>query len=214
MQERREIVLLSWHHHPNLSDVVKTTFLVLFTKPTLQILPACAKATAQPWSNFCPVKGALGRCFSAPRSWIWGVWGAGGMEDEAGSPFRFCWGVVTVKTSAGVTSRAFSEVRQILKSLGFSHNWQGIFFCRIQIPSCLGAGIWMGIASCPASSKAVFHHFHLEMEVPSGLTWPEPTVFIMCLKKNVRLQIAETSAPAVPSRCCSNPHCPWWPETS
>lgn len=140
MQERREIVLLSWHHHPNLSDMAKTTFLVLFTKPTLQILPACAKATAQPWSNFCPVKGALGRCFSAPRSWIWGVWGAGGMEDEAGSPFRFCWGVVTVKTSAGVTSRAFSEVRQVLKSLGFSHNWQGIFFCRIQIPSCLGAG--------------------------------------------------------------------------
>lgn len=164
-------VILSWHHHPNLSDMAKTTVLILLTILTLRILPACEKATAQPWSNFCPTKDA----FLHPETGFDEEQGSGGMEDEAGSPFRFCWGAVTIKTSAGVISRAFSELIRILKSLGFSNNWQGIFFCAIQIPSYSGTGIWVGIASYPASSRAVFHHSHLEMEVPSGLTWPEPS---------------------------------------
>lgn len=71
--------------------------------------------------------------------------------------------------------RTPSESRQILKSLGFSDNWERIFFCHIWIASFLGTRIWVRIFSYLAISKAVSNHFHLEMEVPSGVTGPEPS---------------------------------------
>lgn len=68
-----------------------------------------------------------------------------------------------------------SEGTQIVKSLGFSNNWERIFFCLIWIVSFLGARIWVGISSYLACSKTVSNHFHLEMEMPSWVTWPEPS---------------------------------------
>lgn len=62
----------------------------------------------------------------------------------------------------------------ILKSLGFSNNGEKIFSCHIQIASSLGDRIWVGISLYLPSSKALSNHFHLEMAMPSWVTWPEP----------------------------------------